>query len=1104
MNDRTALESAIASLDAQRALIGDAVVDAALAPLRARLAALQAPAPEQQLKQATVLFVDIVGSTRLSQELDPEDVHALMDGALAQFTAIAQAHRGRVLQYAGDSMLAVFGAETASEDDPEHAVRAGLALLAEGARQGELIRARYGQAGFDVRVGIHTGPVLLGGGVDSESSVRGLTVNVAARMEQTAPPGALRISHDTYRHVRGVFDVEAQLPILVKGRDAPLITYLVQRAKPRAFRIASRGVEGVETPLVGRQAELAALTGAFETLLAERSLLAITLVSEAGLGKSRLLAEFQNTLEMHTQPFWLLLGRSQPHSALQAYGLVRDLLAWRFQITDGDSAELARKKLVDGMTPVFADGDELPAHLLGHLIGLDFSASPLLQNMLADGRQLRDRAFQAGAQLLRRLAARDGSPLVMLLEDLHWADDGSLDFLRYLLQQHRDLPMLLVMLARPALFERRSAWTESDARHQRIDLAPLGAEASGRLSEALLYRMGEVPAALQSLLTSGAEGNPFYMEELLRMLIDDGVIATEGERWQVRADRFLTARVPGTLTGVLQARLDALAPAERSALQHASVIGHVFWDAALAALQSGAPEALPAQLRKELIVRRNGSAFGDAAEYAFQHQMLQQVTYDTVLKAQRRAGHAAAAAWLAERLGERAGEYLAVAADHYERAGDDEQALVYFERAADHAISRYANGAALAHFARMLANPRFTDARRRASVLLKQSACADRLGDRAAQRAALDERLSLAEQLGDDSLRAGAKVSLALLADRLGDHPAALLLAREAWQLAERAGDAESAALALGEIAWVHCARVQLDEARRHAELGLAWARRGAQGVESQLLVVAAEISKVGADYAQAEEQLRQALVCSAVARDARRIATSILITRSDLALQVGDWPAAQTHAEAAVHAARDIGVALNEAGALRHLSDACAAQGDSVAALAHGRAAFDIHHRVGDRRSQTGDLIGEGDALCVAEEWPQALAAFERAVALAASISAESMGRRAQVRAAGVHVRQGENARALAAIEGVLGFPDIEAWFAIDLETALRCHRILAAAHDPRAPGVIERAHAALQALVARIADEATRSRVLNNLPHHREIVAAWQALESSTAQLN
>ena len=336
----------------------------------------------------------------------------------------------------------------------------------------------------------------------------GMTVNIAARMEQTAPPGGLRISHDTYRHIRGVFDVEEQEPLSVKGRDEPLVTYLVQRVKPRAFRVSTRGIDGVETPMVGRHGELTALSQGFEAVLAQSSLQAFTVVGDAGLGKSRLLAEFQNVLETHPRSFWLLLGRAQPNGMLRPYGLLRDLIAWRFQIADSDSAELARRKLVDGMAPLFTDEGELPAHLLGQLIGLDFSASPLLSAMLGDGRQIRDRAFQAAAQLLQRLAASDDSPLVMLLDDLHWADDGSLDFIsQLLLQQQRDLPLLLVMLARPALFERRTNWVLDDAPHRRIDVAPLGADDSHALTDVLLQRMADVPEVLRALLTSRAEGD---------------------------------------------------------------------------------------------------------------------------------------------------------------------------------------------------------------------------------------------------------------------------------------------------------------------------------------------------------------------------------------------------------------------------------------------------------------------------------------------------------------------------------------------------------------------------------------------------------------------
>ncbi len=244
------LEAAIAALEAQRALLGDATVDAGLAPIRDRLAQLRAQSLEsaQQLKAVSVLFVDIVGSTAMSRMLDPEDIHAVVDGALARFSAVVAARGGKVLQYAGDSMLAAFGADGAHENDAENAVHAALAIVAEARAISADVERTHRLSGFDVRAGINTGPVLLGGGVDDEGSIRGLTVNVAARMEQSAPAGGLRISHDTYRHVRGIFDVSEETLVTVKGIDEPLRSYLVVRAKPRAFRLANRGVEGVEMP----------------------------------------------------------------------------------------------------------------------------------------------------------------------------------------------------------------------------------------------------------------------------------------------------------------------------------------------------------------------------------------------------------------------------------------------------------------------------------------------------------------------------------------------------------------------------------------------------------------------------------------------------------------------------------------------------------------------------------------------------------------------------------------------------------------------------------------------------------------------------------------
>ena len=641
-----AIATAIAALEAQRAVLGSDVVDAALGPLQReleRLRALHEPElPRQQLKQVSVLFVDVVGSTAIGQRLNPEEIHAVMDGALARFTAAVQAHHGRVLQYTGDGMLAAFGTEATSEDDAESAVHAGLAVVEAAREHAAAVMRDHGIADFNVRAGVHTGRVLLGAGVDAEGSIRGATVNIAARMEQTAPHGRLRISHDTWRQVRGLFETSEMEAVKVKGVDQPLRSYLVERARPHGFRNPTRGIEGIATRMVGRDAELAALGEAFARAAFDHQLAAVTVVGEPGIGKSRLLAEFRAGLEESDQPCRLLLARAHPRSALRPYGLLHELFAWHLRIADGDGPEAARAKLVSGLAPLFADEGEAPVHALGHLIGLDFSASPHLQDLLTDEAKLRERAFGAASLALRRIAQSQLAAVVVVIDDLHWADDGSVDFARHLVAHNRDMPLLAVFLTRAAWFERDPAWGAADEAHRRIDVRPLDRGDSLELAESLLQRIRDVPDALRTIITGGAEGNPFYMEELVKMLIDDGVIVVDDQGWRVLHERLHAARVPATLTGVLQARLDALPPPERVALQQAAIVGHVFWDQALAAVDATAPDLLPALLRRQLLVPRDERPGAHGGEYAFQHQLLQQVTYDSVLKAPRLQGHARA------------------------------------------------------------------------------------------------------------------------------------------------------------------------------------------------------------------------------------------------------------------------------------------------------------------------------------------------------------------------------------------------------------------------------------------------------------------------------
>ena len=274
-SERQKIESAIRVLEAQRAMLGDAVVDAALAPLRAKLTALAAaPADslqDQTLKQVTILFLDIVGSTNLSQHLDPEQTSAVMDGALAQFASIVGQHDGKVLNSPVTACWP-FSARTKPARTIRSVPYVPGSRWSSGPAAGQRVLRQYGHAGFNVRVGVHTGGVLLGGGVDAEGSIRGQAVNIAARMEQTAPAGALRISQDTYRHVSGIFDVDAAAAPDGKGIDEPISTYVVLRARPRAFRMAARGIEGVETRMIGRDAELERLRQAFHRLCSEGTL----------------------------------------------------------------------------------------------------------------------------------------------------------------------------------------------------------------------------------------------------------------------------------------------------------------------------------------------------------------------------------------------------------------------------------------------------------------------------------------------------------------------------------------------------------------------------------------------------------------------------------------------------------------------------------------------------------------------------------------------------------------------------------------------------------------------------------------------------------------
>ncbi|MET0917502.1 MAG: adenylate/guanylate cyclase domain-containing protein, partial [Burkholderiales bacterium] len=999
--ERQQLEATIAGLEAQRALLGNAVVNAALAPLRAKLVSLAAAPtdepPAQSLKQVTILFADIVGSTTLSQHLDPEATGMVMERALAQFAAIVEQHGGKVLKYAGDSVLAVFGAVEAREDDPERAVRAGLAILEGGREEGEQVRREHGYDGFTVRVGVHTGGVLLGGGVDAKESIHGQAVNIAARMEQTAPPGGLRISHDTYRHVRGVFSVEPQPLLAVKGVDEPIATHIVLNAKPRAFRMATRGIEGVETRMIGRDAELEQLQNAFQRLCSGGTLAAVTVVGEAGMGKSRLLYEFQNWAEARPEGFYFFQGRAHPQTQGQAYGLLRDILTWRLQIADSESMEAAKQKVEQGIASYFApdDGDDTAqahAHLLGHLIGLDFSGSRHIKGILNDGKQIRNRGFHAGAQMFRRIPARDSAPIVLLLEDLHWADDGSLDFLNYLAQVNRDVPMLMLGVTRPTFFERRNYGPFVDA--QRIELGPLDKSSSRELANELLKKLPQIPAALRALITGGAEGNPFFMEELVKMLVDEGAIETGPERWTLHSEKLLATHVPQTLTGVLQARLDGLAPAEKLALQQASVIGLVFWDQALSSIDPKATDALPSLLRRELVVRRQDASLEGVREYAFKHQILHQVTYDTLLKRTRRDLHAQVAYWLAGRINAHAGDLLGATAEHFEKGGEATKACEFFTRAAEHAANRFAHGAAMRYIAHALvllgkeATAGQTDQPDklvlRWRLLDVRERSFDLQGKRTEQCADIAALQCIADALDDDRRRSEVAWRRSDIAMRTGEFRAMEGAAREAMSLAERAGDRVMKLRAQQHLASALGLLGDVAAGKALAQDGLAASRSlGSRPTETLFLNTLAFIANQEDDLVLTLKLCQQILPLDRELGDPRGEAISLLNVGISW-LDLGEPLQARHHLEESLRLTRAVGDRLLESNTLNNLSRLALLQGDDALALVHAQSALDISVAAADPSTTLSALCHVGDAELALGRHQAAAAAFERARTIA------------------------------------------------------------------------------------------------------------------------
>ncbi len=946
MTEIEKLEQGIAALEMQRATLGDDLVEAMLAPIREKLAALRASEPHsrtEQRKQVTVLFADVSGFTAMSEKLDAEEVLDRMNALWAKLDAAILAQGGVIDKHIGDAVMALFGIPTAREDDPERAIYAALAM------QSELLafRREHGIS-LAMRIGIHTGAVILGSvGSMGEYTAMGDTVNLASRLEHAAPIGGILISLDTYRQVRGAFELQTQPLLTVKGKAEPVQTYVVLRAKPRAFRLHRRGVEGIDTRMIGRTGELQQLQAAVRRIVDYSEMHMVLVVGEAGVGKSRLLYEFEHWLDQFPEPVIIFKARANESLMNLPYSFMREMVVRRLEISDNDPLATACQKLERGVVGWLVGDPEavMKSHFIGQLIGLDYSHSPYLHGILDDPQQIHNRALHYLLQFFQA----SSRPVIFLLDDLHWADDGSMEILAYLRKHGGTLPILVMGLTRPSLFERRVAWTAD----QRLDLGPLSEAESCQLVEEILQKVPEIPAALRDLVVKSAEGNPFYVEEFIKMLIDQAVIVPGESRWQVELNRLSALRVPPTLTGVLQARLDELSPVEREFLQRAAVVGRVFWDNAVEFLGQSLPEPMNPRLQdvletlrsRELVFDRDASTFRDTGEYLFKHALLQEVTYETVLKRERRIYHARAATWLIEKSGERGDEYAGLIAEHSERAGDLLAAAEWYGRAAKQAAGAYMPETAISYYQKAL-------------EIAQKFSIPDAwkldwykgLGRALRLRARYTEALevfapmrALAESLGDELMLAQTWNELAVVHSSMGNHRLALEDAENAemnarMALVQHGNEAAQVELsnALRRKGWSYYRLGEAATAISLAEQSLALCE-GLSEFQARNWRVN-NLNLLGAAYvalgrfAQADQYREQALALFRELGD-RQSVGMMLNNLGETARLRGDYAAAVQRYQEALRINREIGSQASERLCLNNLGGARVGLKDYAAA---------------------------------------------------------------------------------------------------------------------------------------------------------------------------
>jgi class 3 adenylate cyclase/tetratricopeptide (TPR) repeat protein len=689
---------------------------------------------EGERKQVTVLFVDLAGFTSLSERLDPEDVHTMITRAFELMLTEVHRYEGTVNQFLGDGIMALFGAPIAHEDHAARAVLAALGIRAALGRYAEELRARGIR--FQVRQALNTGLVVVGGiGSDlrMDYTAVGDTTNVAARLQQAAEPGRILISESTHRLVEGYFHVRSAGPLSLKGKTEPVAAWEVVSARAARSRMDVEAERGL-TPFVGREQELRQLDEAFERA-AEGHGRVVFLVGEAGIGKSRLLVEFRRRLG--DRATWLE-GHALSFGESIAFHPLIDLLKRQFRIEDGDSEEAIVGKIERG---VLVLGESLRPILphLRTLMAVD-PGDPAVAAM--DPRQRRTAIVDALRRLLVRAA--EVRPQVIVYEDVHWMDRATEELLQATADAIPTSRILMILSYRPEYTHQLGERTY----HTRIGLDVLSPEDSVEMARAMLGAT-RLPAEVEALLARKAEGNPFFVEEVVKSLRETRVIRPEAGTYVLAREPDAIV-VPDTIQGVIMARIDRLDEAPKRTLQIASVIGREFTGRLLGRvvhdIAMPAEEALAVLRSLELVYEKRALP---EVSYTFRHALSQEVAYRSLLVHRRKELHRLIGAAIEELYADRLAEHFEVLAHHFLRGEEPGKAVEYLRKAGDKAARAFANREAVALYDQALGLLPEERRAERADLMKKLATVTQYLGDCDASLRHAETAVELYEDLGD-------------------------------------------------------------------------------------------------------------------------------------------------------------------------------------------------------------------------------------------------------------------------------------------------------------------------------------------------------------------